>query len=170
MTTVWKFLYDCVQHVIQKLPKYAWLFIILTSCSTTCCFSSDSSRTNRGTSVTSSGEKIPLKTSDTCIEGADDDADTMAIPPAPFISRESVPAAGCNSAENSSVLNERYLKQKDSHWFQIKRALCVFTIYSKLLVQQIAQIQTLPVWMYSFHISNKSGYRSDVLSALYGKW
>ena len=147
------------------LSKYVWLLIILTSCSTTCCLSCDSSRTNRGTSATSSGEKIPLNTSDTCIEGADDDADTMAIPPAPFIIRESVPAAGCNSAENSSVFSERYLKQKESHWFQIKCALCVFTAYSKRFrTASTAQIQTLPAWTYAFHISFQSGYRSDALS------
>ena len=153
------------------LSKYAWLLIILTSCSTTWCFSSDSSRTNRGTSATSSGEKIPLNTSDTCIERADDDADTMAIPPAPFIIRESVPAAGCNRAENSSVLSERYLKQTDRCWFQIKRASCIFNAYSKRFrTTSTAQIQTLPAWMYPFHISFQSGYRSDALSLLSEKW
>jgi hypothetical protein len=89
----------------------------------------------------------------------------MAIPPAPFIIRESVPAAGCNTAENSSVLSERYLKQKDSRWFQIKHALRVFTAYSKRFrTACIAQIQTLPAWMYPFHISFQPGYRSDALS------
>jgi hypothetical protein len=101
-----------------------------------------------------------LNTSDTCIEGVDDDADTMAIPPAPFINRESVPAAGCNSAENSSVLSERYLKQKDGCWFQIKHALCVFTAYSNCFRRaRIAQTQILPAWMYPFHISFQSRYR-----------
>jgi len=84
--------------------------------------------------------------------------------------RESVPAAGCNSAENSSVLSERYLKQKNSRWFQIKRALSVFTAYSRRFrTASIAQIQTLPAWMYPFHISFQSGYRSDALSALSDK-
>jgi hypothetical protein len=53
---------------------------------------------------------MPLNTSDTCIEGAHDDADTMAVPPAPFIASESVPGAGCMSDVNNSVLRDRYLR------------------------------------------------------------
>jgi hypothetical protein len=52
---------------------------------------------------------MPLNTTDTCIDGALEDADTMAVPPAPFIASESVPAAGCMSDVNSSVLRDRYL-------------------------------------------------------------
>lgn len=54
---------------------------------------------------------MPLNTTDTCIEGADEDADMMAVPPAPFIVNESVPGAGCMSDVNSSVLRDRYLQQ-----------------------------------------------------------
>lgn len=100
-----------IYRIIQILSMYGWLLVILTSCSTTCCFSSDSSRTTTGTSANSSGEKMPLNTTDTCIEGADEDADMMAVPPAPFIDSESVPGAGCMSDVNSSVLRDRYLQQ-----------------------------------------------------------
>ncbi|PSN34640.1 hypothetical protein C0J52_24823 [Blattella germanica] len=76
---------------------------VLTSSSTTTCFSTDSSFTIRGTSVVSSGEKMPLNTTETCIDGADDDADTIAVPPAPLINWESMSAAGSMRDENSSI-------------------------------------------------------------------
>jgi hypothetical protein len=108
----------------------------LTSCSTTCCLSSDSSRTTTGTSANSSGQKMPLNTTDTCIDGAHEDADTMAVPPAPFIAMESVPAAGCMSEVNSSVLRERYLRKHQSEHIHVTAKCSLVTSQTLLHYRQ----------------------------------